>query len=383
MSSPGDLYLNQAHQGESRWWSWIMVFWFFILGWLAVQMILLSPIGAIASKIDPESAAALDEVAVAMAQDPEALQAMLIWGGVFMLTTLAGLIAWPINRYTNGTGKTIFGWITGIGVAGSFYSMFRLAPLMSDPEGNAVIGSLMGQSPLVYALFVLVFPASLIGLYLAYKYIHKRSLTSLHTAASKINWKRGLQAFFLTWAVWALFALILKLTGLGDIRANFQPKTFAIYALISITLIPLQSATEEIIFRGYLNQAFHRFLRNKWVVFTLTSLLFTAVHLANPEALEGAENGKLWLTMSGYFVFGFAACLLVWMDGGLESAIGLHAANNTFAAIFLNYEGSVLPTPSLFMTTPNVNIDMPITIISMVVIVLILYKLRPPQGSAA
>ena len=107
------------------------------------------------------------------------------------------------------------------------------------------------------------------------------------------------------------------------------------------------------------------------------------MHLANPEALEGAENGKLWLTMSGYFVFGFAACLLVWMDGGLESAIGLHAANNTFAAIFLNYEGSVLPTPSLFMTTPNVNIDMPVTIISMVVIVLILYKLRPPQGTAA
>ena len=383
MSNPANSYLNQTQQGESRWWSWIMVFWLFILGWLLAQMVLLAPIGAIAEKIDPESAVILNEVAQSLTQDPEALMKMAVWGGVFMFTTIAGLIFWPINRYTNGKVKTAFGWLTAIGVAGSFYSMFRLAPLMSDPEGNAVIGSLMGQSPLVYALFVLVFPASLIGLYLGYKHIHKRSLTSLHTAASKINWKRGFQAFFLTWAVWALFAIILKLTGLGDIRANFQPKTFAIYALISITLIPLQSATEEIIFRGYLNQALFHFLRNKWVVFTLTSLLFTAVHLANPEALEGAENGTLWLTMSGYFVFGFAACLLVWMDEGLESAIGLHAANNTFAAIFLNYDGSVLPTPSLFMSQPNTNVDIPVTIVSMVLIVLILYKFRAPPLKTA
>ena len=382
MSNPSDLYLNQSHQGESRWWSWVMVFWFFILGWLAAQFILLAPIGSIAAEIDPASAAILDEVALSLAQDTEALKKMAIWGMAFVGTTLLGIIAWPLNRFNGGKTKTVFGWLTAIGVAGSFCSLICFVPLISDSESNAVIGNLMGKSPLVYALFILVFPACLLGLYLGYKHIHKRSLTSLHTAAAKINWKRGFQAFFLTWGLWALFAIILNSIGLADIKANFQPKTFAIYALISITLIPLQSATEEIVFRGYLNQAFHHFLRNKWVVFTLTSLLFTALHLANPEALEGAENGTLLLTMSGYFVFGFAACLLVWMDEGLESAIGLHAANNTFAAIFLNYEGSVLPTPSLFMTKPNTFVDIPVTIASMVLIVFILYKLRGPRKAS-
>ena len=101
--------------------------------------------------------------------------------------------------------------------------------------------------------------------------------------------------------------------------------------------------------------------------------------LSNPEALKGAEDGILLLTMSSYFFFGFIACLMVWMDDGLESAIGFHAANNTFAAIFVNYEGSVLPTPSLFMATPNTVIDVPISLTAMALIALILYKTRKPS----
>ncbi|MCL4561859.1 MAG: hypothetical protein M1281_14780, partial [Chloroflexi bacterium] len=35
-------------------------------------------------------------------------------------------------------------------------------------------------------------------------------------------------------------------------------------------------------------------------------------------------------------------------DGRLELALGLHAANNLFTALFANYTGTVMPTPSLF-----------------------------------
>ena len=82
--------------------------------------------------------------------------------------------------------------------------------------------------------------------------------------------------------------------------------------------------------------------------------------------------------MSSYFFFGFIACLMVWMDDGLESAIGFHAANNTFAAIFVNYEGSVLPTPSLFMASPNTAVDAPVSVAAMALIAFILYKTRKP-----
>ena len=69
---------------------------------------------------------------------------------------------------------------------------------------------------------------------------------------------------------------------------------------------------------------------------------------------------------------------MVWMDDGLESAIGFHAANNTFAGIFVNYEGSVIPTPSLFMSTPNPNIDLYVAIASLGLITFIMWQTRKP-----
>ena len=227
-------------------------------------------------------------------------------------------------------------------------------------------------------LFLLVFPASLIALYLGQKFIHKRTILSLHTAAKKIRWSRGMQAFLLTWAVLGSFVVVGHFSGLSPINTNFDAGRFAIYALVSLIFIPMQSGTEEIVFRGYLNQGFTHILKNKWIAFIITSVLFACLHLSNPEALKGAEDGILILTMSSYFFFGFIACLMVWMDDGLESAIGFHAANNTFAAIFVNYEGSVLPTPSLFMATPNTVIDIPVSLAAMALIALILYKTRKP-----
>ena len=85
--------------------------------------------------------------------------------------------------------------------------------------------------------------------------------------------------------------------------------------------------------------------------------------------------------MSGYFFFGFACCLLVLIDDGLESAIGIHAGNNTFAAIFVNYEGSVLPTPAIWETVPDPAKDAVTTIITLAIVVGIIYVLRQKRRS--
>ena len=376
MSSPGDLYLNQTKKGESRWWSWIMVIWFVIIGWLIAQVVFISPIGQIAQTTDPETAQTLNEASSELLGDPEAIRIMLVYGAAFLLSILLGVIGWIFTRFTQSTVQKVFGVITGLCVAGSFYSLYRMAPYASDSESNAAMGDLMGSTPVIYALFLLVFPATCLALYGAYMHVHKRTVTSLHTAYDKINWRRGIQAFLITWAVLGSLTAIIHFTGISPIRGNFQPSTFFTYALISLLIIPLQSGTEEIIFRGYLNQAFFHLFRNKWIVFTITSALFASVHLANPEALKGAEQGVLPLTMSSYFFFGFVACLLVWMDGGLESAIGFHAANNTFAAVFVNYEGSVLPTPSLFMVQPDTYIDIAVTLAALAIIGFLLYRTR-------
>jgi len=101
-----------------------------------------------------------------------------------------------------------------------------------------------------------------------------------------------------------------------------------------------------------------------------------ALHLSNPEALDGAASGTLPIVMSGYFFFGFAMCLVVWIDDGLETAIGIHAGNNCFAAIIMNYENSVLPTPSIFLTGTDPVKDSVSTIVVLGVLVAIIWFLR-------
>lgn len=354
-----------------------MVFWFTILGWLFVQIPITGPIPELARAADPELGAEIDRATAAMMTGIDPASAAL-FGLLFVGGTLLGLIGWLINRNTKDTAQKIFGVVTAIGVVMSIFGLWKLMGVMNDPEANATILKAMGVSPIAYMLFLLVFPFSLIALYLGQKFLHKRSLLSLHTAAKKIRWSRGMQAFFVTWIVLGSLTAVGHFSGLSPISTNFDAGRFLIYAIVSLIFIPMQSGTEEIVFRGYLNQGFTHILKNKWVAFIITSALFASMHLSNPEALKGAKDGILLLTMSSYFFFGFIACLMVWMDDGLESATGFHAANNTFAAIFVNYEGSVLPTPSLFMATPNTVIDVPTTLLAMTLIAAILYKTRKP-----
>ena len=377
MQPQKDVYLNQTLQGDSRWWVWGIVFWFTVLGWLGTQVLVTSPVGPLLSAADPELSKQMNEVSLA-ALTGENSTKLAIFGGSFVLSTLLGLLFWVINRVTKKTPQKIFGVLCGIMVVISLGSLAKVVPLMSTPELSELNPKIVSASPLIFMLILLSFPASLIAPYLGQKFLHNRTIKSLHTAASNIRWSRGLQAFFVTWIVLGSFTAILHFTGISPVRSNFGAERFISYSLVCLLFLPLQSGTEEIIFRGYLNQGFHHLIKNKWVVFTITSLMFMAMHLANPEALAGKESGLHVLTMSSYFLFGFIACLMVWMDDGLESAIGFHAANNTFAGIFVNYEGSVIPTPSLFMATSNPKIDVFIAMASLGLIALIMWRTRKP-----
>ena len=111
--------------------------------------------------------------------------------------------------------------------------------------------------------------------------------------------------------------------------------------------------------------------------------MFASLHLGNPEAAEGAANGKLLMTMSGYFAFGMFACLLTYIDGGLESAIGVHAANNLYASMIMGYDNSALPTPTVYNTELNPSTDLIFTLIALSLVCLILWKFRSPLVTSA
>jgi len=377
MQPQTDAYLNQTQHGESRWWSWIIVFWFTVLGWIGAQLLFTGPVGPILDSVDPELSKEMLDTSLAIFSGENMVLFGVLSAG-FGLSTILGLLFWLIHRTTKDTIRRVFGILCGLMVAISFLTLAKLFPLMSSPEMTELNPKIVAASPLIFMLILLTFPGALVAPYLGQKFLHNRTIKSLHTAASKIRWGRGFQAFLVTWLVLGVFTAILHFTGISPVKSNFGAERFIAYSLVCLLFLPLQSGTEEIIFRGYLNQGFHHYIKNKWVVFIITSLMFMAMHLANPEALAGKESGMLTLTMSSYFLFGFIACLMVWMDDGLESAIGFHAGNNTFAGIFVNYEGSVIPTPSLFMSTSNPKVDVFVAIASLGIIALIMWQTRKP-----
>jgi len=375
MQSNAKAYFDQQLIGESSWWSWAIGFWFIILGWFVAQNVFGGAIPVVAMEVDPELGRAFMNSGIP--EDQGVLLKMFALLAAYILGVLFTIIFWILNRNAKGGARKVFGWLTGITELGSIIALFVSIPMMNSPETADMLSQVLAISPMAYALMLLTFPGALVGVYLVQKFIHKRSILSLHTAARKFRWGRAFQGLVFMWGVLAVTATVLHVSGLSEIaKVEFQPAKFFKFAAVSLLLIPLQSATEEIFFRGYLNQAAERILKSKWTAFIITSLLFMCVHLANPEAREGAANGILPLVMSGYFLFGFIACLMVFIDGGLESAIGVHVANNTFAAVAVNYEGSVLPTPSLFLATPDLSIDLPTGVISLAAVTILIYMTR-------
>jgi len=356
-------YFDLTKTGRSVWWSWILGTWIALVIWSFGQTFLIGVMRSISDRIDPELANQFAAAELTMVAEENFLAFAGFFGGFLIVGAAAsiGTLITLILAYQN-TKKP--------------QNITAFKDYIDGTELTELLQRAMGLSPITYGVFLLTFPAGCLGLYLVQKFVHRRSLTALHTAWQNINWRRIIEGFLITVVVLGGLMLIGSTLGLVDIRLTFNAKAFWGFAIVSLLLIPLQSGTEEIVFRGYFNQALMHFIKNKWVVFTITSLAFMALHLSNPEALDGAASGTLPIVMSGYFFFGFAMCLVVWIDDGLESAIGIHAGNNCFAAILVNYEGSVLPTPSVFLATPDVVKDSIGTIVTLAVIVGIIWWRR-------
>ena len=130
----------------------------------------------------------------------------------------------------------------------------------------------------------------------------------------------------------------------GRYYLSFDPQRFFVYLALVLLLTPLQCFTEELVFRGYAMQGIGRLMRNPLAIAVLSSALFTAPHLLNPEV---QQHGAA-IMAANYFAIGMLLATVALRDGRLEIAIGVHAVNNVLLALVANYEGSALMTESIF-----------------------------------
>jgi membrane protease YdiL (CAAX protease family) len=197
------------------------------------------------------------------------------------------------------------------------------------------------------------------------RYIHARPLRTLVAAKSHIRWERIVAAAGAWMVIAALLSVVEALLYPGRYVLTFQPITLFVFAIFALILVPIQTSAEELFFRGYLLQWMGLRLKNKWFLSLLNGVLFFLPHAANPEMATSSV-----LIGLGYFAMGFFLTLITLEDNGMELALGMHAGNNLFSALFANYTVSALPSPALF----TVQILDPIySLVSLVVGMIVFY----------
>ena len=252
-----------------------------------------------------------------------------------------------------------------------------------------IIFSVIGQLPLTYALvesgpvmpgtnpmdmfrnldknlqlFLLLIPFSvgLLGFWLVIKKLNERTLLSVTTSRSKIDWSRVFYSFILWGSVSVVLIVGDYFISPDSYEWNFNIKSFAVLFIIAVALIPIQTSLEEYIFRGYLMQGFAGIFKNRWAPLLVTSVVFGGLHLFNPEVEKLGYGIMVYYIGTGLFLG-----ILTLMDDGIELALGFHAANNLFTALLVTSSWTAFQTESILIdiSEPSLGLEL---IVSLVVL---------------
>jgi membrane protease YdiL (CAAX protease family) len=141
-----------------------------------------------------------------------------------------------------------------------------------------------------------------------------------------------------TLGVGVVLALLIQ-RQLGEETGTAPVRSLGWLLVVVVLTTPLQSAAEEYLFRGYLSQCIAGWVRSPRagavVAGVVTAALFSAAHLP-PDVPTFLDR----------FAFGLAASAVVWLTGGLESAIVLHAVNNVLVFVLAGTLGGGADTGS-------------------------------------
>lgn len=191
----------------------------------------------------------------------------------------------------------------------NFSYLFSFRPA-SENQGLLIIAILLFT-------LVLLIPSVLV----AFQVGHARSAAVASSVEIRIRWKwlfTCLGIFIPVMLAGILASVYISTGELFEIKIT--PHTL-IGIVVVFLLVPLQSAAEEFLFRGWFMQnfgAYFKHSRSAWIVVSpISVLLFVLAH--------GSSSLNTNLFLGSMAV---VATLLVWKTGGIEASIAIHAANN-------------------------------------------------------
>ncbi len=146
--------------------------------------------------------------------------------------------------------------------------------------------------------------------------VHHRPLAWLWSVMPGVRWRYAVLSLIAAAILMGAMTTYQGLTGPGW----NPPAGWGWYLLVIVVTTPFQALAEEVMFRGYLMQAFGSIIRRPWFPIVCTAVIFALFH--------GVQNP--WL-FGSRLLFGLFAGILVWWTGGLEAGVAIHVVNNLCA----------------------------------------------------
>lgn len=227
--------------------------------------------------------------------------------------------------------------------AGSLIAGLAVYLIFGGAVANQVMSSGgLGRTPASIVFVLSGFPFVFLFLWVTVKLLHRRSLGTLFGGGPRDIGRTALIAVM----------VMTLLTGLGTIYAfittepepNLPLGDWLLWMVPVLPLMLMQVTTEELIFRGYLQQQLAARFSSPWVWMVLPSAVFGSLHYQ-----PGVLGENAWLAVLVTALVGMIAADVTARTGNIGAAIGLHFVNNFFAMCFLSLEGGMSGV-SLFVT---------------------------------
>ncbi|WP_321422609.1 CPBP family intramembrane glutamic endopeptidase [uncultured Methanobacterium sp.] len=278
----------------------------------------------------------------------------------------------------------IISLIAGSLVAGVIVVLFLVVyAFVLSASGNVtnILEIIQGtlQSPFVLIVLIGVsYAVSFFLFYICLRFLHHKRLLSVINTVSSLRWKMLLKGLILWIAVLAIFNLPDLIFNSQNYQKNLDLGSFAILLVLCLLVFPMQASFEEILFRGYLMQGINllpnalskrfgnlgrRFsslsslfnllsrifsrLAKPWFPILITAIIFGSVHVFN--------GTNLYMDLSivaSTFIMGLMLGVIALGDNGIETAMGIHIANNLYIALFFNSADSGLGELPSLVTAP-------------------------------
>ncbi len=212
-------------------------------------------------------------------------------------------------------------------------------PLQRGMSAQKVLDNL---NPMYILLFFgTYYVLSFLLFYIFTRSIHHKKLIVFINTLSKVRWGKILKGAGLWFALMGIALLIEVIVYPTSVKFSFNPSFFTLLVL-SILIYTIQASFEEIFFRGYLMQGIGLITRKPVIPLLITSGIFALGHFFN-----GSNNLTGIGMVINMFIFGMTLGIITLGENSLETAIGVHIANNIFLTTIINSTGFFGDLPSL------------------------------------